>query len=349
MGKWFCFLLVFFLSCKNDKLIEVDSLVLPQHLPSPINVERNPTSKDGIALGRALFYDPILSKDKNVSCQSCHVQSKAFTDGVDFSANGSSRKKVNRNSPTLVNLAWNKYFFWDGGATDLESQAYMPLTHKDEMAIDLTELVVRLNRDSKYRKSFKLAFNIDSISSPYIVRALAQFQRSIVSFDSKYDRYKRGEVRLNKIELKGLNLFTEKKCTLCHTPPLFHDNSFHNTGLDGTYLDKSEGVFLGRYRITQLEKDRGKFKTPTLRNISLTGPYMHDGRFTTLEDVLEHYSCGLKYSPTLDEKFIDEKGDVQIEISKTERKAIINFLYCLTDSGLVKNRSYSGIFFETKD
>jgi cytochrome c peroxidase len=344
MSKWLPFLLFLCLSCKSDKLIEIDSLVLPQDLPPAIDVERNPSSKDGIALGRALFYDPILSKNENVSCQSCHVQSKAFTDGVDYPSNGSSRKKLNRNSPTLVNLAWSKYFFWDGGATDLESQAYMPLTHNDEMAIDLNELVVRLNRDSNYRKLFKLAFSIDSISSPYIVRALAQFQRSIVSFDSKYDRYKRGEVRLNEIELKGLILFAEKKCALCHTPPLFHDNSFHNTGLDSTYTDKSEGIFLGRYRITQLEEDRGKFKTPTLRNISFTGPYMHDGRFTSLDDVIEHYSKGLKYSSTLDEKFIDENGNAQIKISEAEKEAIISFLYCLTDSSLVKSKSYSKYF-----
>jgi cytochrome c peroxidase len=344
MSKWLPFLLAFCLSCKNDKLIEVDSLALPSDLQPPMSVERNPSSKDGIALGRALFYDPILSKNKNVSCQSCHIQSKAFTDGVDYPSNGSSRKKLNRNSPTLVNLAWSNYFFWDGGATDLESQAYMPLTHKDEMAIDLNELVARLNWDSYYRKSFKLAFSIDSISSPYIVRALAQFQRSIVSFDSKYDRYKRGEVRLNEIELKGLNLFTEKRCASCHTPPLFHDNSFHNTGLDSGYADTMEGIFLGRYRITQLEKDRGKFKTPTLRNIILTGPYMHDGRFASLDDVLEHYSEGLKYSPTLDEKFIDKKGNAQIKISKKEGDAIISFLRCLTDSSLMETRIHSSFF-----
>lgn len=333
-----CFLVLG--SCTNNKPDNDDTIVTPSHFPLKTNQpNHNTLSKEGIALGRQLFFDSTLSKNKNISCQSCHLPVKAFTDGVSLSIKGTSGKALIRNSPTLVNLLWSTSFFWDGGASDLESQAFLPLTHPDEMGMDLNELVLRLNQKAEYKNKFKQVFDIDTITSPYVARALAQFQRTIISANSRYDRFVLKKEALSKIEIKGLTLFYEKKCAHCHTPPLFHDNSFHNNGIDSFFKDTNDGSFLGRYRISNNKEDIGKFKTPTLRNIELTDPYMHDGRFKSLDEVLLHYSKKIVHSPTLDTLFIKKKGNVGIDLTQEEREAILKFLVCLTDGSLIRHSS----------
>lgn len=291
----------------------------------------NPLTEEGVALGKELFFDTRLSGNNQISCASCHLPEKAFSDGLVTSV-GVSGVKLPRNSPPLLNLAWTTAgFFWDGGSETLESQAYGPITHQDEMGMDLDILLKRLKADPFYVKKFRYAFD-DTIQSQYIVKALAQFERSLIAAESRYDRYNNGDTTaLTPTEKLGMSL-VKKHCGSCHAGELFTDQKFHNIGLDNNFSDgRNEGVRQGRYRITFKEKDKGKYKTPTLRNISITGPYMHDGRFNSLEEVLEHYHTGIKNSPSLDPIFINNHEQKGIPLTAKEKKAIISFLRSLTD------------------
>ncbi len=333
-------LLIWLLYACNNQGPTALELEKPSYYPEVTNIpERNPLTEEGVQLGRQLFYDPILSRAGTISCATCHQQERAFTDGVSLSMMGHSRKPLTRHSPSLVNMVWSQEFFWDGGAKDLESQAFSPLTHPDEMAMNLDTMVNRLNNHPVYRSKFNQAFEIDSISSAYVVRALAQFQRTIISSGAKYDQWKRGETSLTELESSGLQIF-ESKCAPCHPPPLFTDHSFHNNGLDSTFSADKEGIYLGRRRITHKEEDLGKFKTPTLRNIMLTHPYMHDGRFRHIDKVLDHYEFGVKSSPTLD-SILTSDGSIGINFDGDERQALIAFLQTLTDSTLLQNPQYA--------
>ncbi len=329
------------LACSASEPDTRQMLAIPAHFPTPVDrSNRNPLTKAGIELGRRLFYDPILSKRYNIACADCHRQSLAFSDGVALSTKGDSGSRLRRNSPPLINLAWAESLFWDGGASDLESQAYGPLMHPDEMGTDLSEVVKRLQADPEYVQAFHAAFGPIPIASAYIARALAQFQRSIVSAGAKYDKFMMGQVTLSAIERRGLALFQEKACASCHVPPLFTDGGYHNNGLDSVFGDDHEGIHQGRYRITNRRKDIGRFKTPTLRNIALTAPYMHDGRIETLDDVLEHYRTGIKDSETLDGRLRD-KDHTGILMTEGEKAAMIAFLHTLTDPSLVTHWQYS--------
>ena len=319
-------------ACSLDK----DIIEYPHDFPPPqIEPERNPSTKAGIELGKQLFFDPLLSKNNNISCSSCHRPELFFTDGVELSNAGNSKTLLKRHAPALFNLAWSEFFFWDGGANDLESQAFQPLTHGDEMANDLNVLVKKLVEDPKYLTRFENAFGIDSISSAYVVRALAQFQRTIISSNSKYDQVMNNQNGFSEIEKKGFEIF-KKECAICHTPPLFTDNGFHNNGLDSAYSWEEDGIYLGRFRISHNEEDIGKFKTPSLRNVALTAPYMHDGRLSILNDVIDHYRKGIKYSETLDKHLVKENGNF-IDITDMEKEALLSFLKTLTDQEFVKH------------
>jgi cytochrome c peroxidase len=214
-------------SCQSEDPYDLN---LPDHFPEYYSIpERNPLSKRGVELGRMLFYDPILSSDGKTSCNSCHRQDLAFTDGETVSSNGVSGKKAVRNSPTLANVLFQEYFFWDGGVHDLESQVFAPLMHDDEMGSDLQGLIDRLNSHDIYPALFKTVFGSDSITSASVARALAQFQRVLISGNSRYDQFVSSgdETLFNETERRGLTLFKEH-CSSCHTPPLFTDGSFHN-------------------------------------------------------------------------------------------------------------------------
>ncbi len=337
MWKW-VFLLVFIISCEgNNEPAKLVSLDTPAHFPEPPAFpERNPLTEQGIELGRMLFYDPILSANGSVSCATCHNPQVAFTDGMPRTRMGVSHNRLDRHSPAIFNLAWHTEFFWDGGANDLESQAFGPLQHPDEMAADIVAVIEKMNEENEYPKMFKMAFGTDTITSAGIVRALAQFQRTIISADSKYDRYIAGGEELSSLELKGLELFNQH-CETCHQPPLFTDLGYHNNGLNINFSADKEGIFQGRFRISLDSADIGSFKTPSLRNVAFTAPYMHDGRMRSLDRVLDFYAGDIKWSPTLSERIPPEGFGFDDE----EKAALKAFLLSLTDKDFVKNPKYA--------
>jgi len=336
-------------SCKKEEVTLTHDTLHPVKLEAPANFPKftddpdNPLTAEGIELGRLLFYDNRLSGNNSISCGSCHRQDIAFSDGVALNTIGVSGEKLPRHSPALINLAWaNNGLFWDGGSTNLESQAFGPLTNADEMHQNLTELEHELKQVPNYVKQFKLVFNSE-IKSVHVVKALAQFQRTLVSGNSKYDQYIRKEpgVILTDEELNGLTL-VNAKCRSCHSGALFTDYSYHNNGIDADFSNTShEGLYQGRFRVTFNPLDLGKFKTPTLRNVMLTAPYMHDGRFKNIDEVLEHYNMGLKKSATIDPLLFQNKNQLGIPISNNEKIAIKSFLNALNDKDFISNKKFS--------
>jgi cytochrome c peroxidase len=292
-------------------------------------------TRAGVALGRRLFHDPLLSSNNKVSCATCHRKEHAFGDNTAFSV-GVSGKPTLRNTPPIINLAWWPAFFWDGGGGDLESQAFAPIKHADEMAQDLNLLLAELKAHSQYPRLFAKAFPKDGITLPNVVRALAQFQRTLFSADSRYDRFVRGEAgaELSPLEKEGMRV-VRQKCGVCHAGEHFTDHGYHNTGLKVAYSDDHERLNWGRARIDDQYRHKGAYKTPTLRNVAVTAPYMHDGRLAGLSQVLEHYRSGIEEGHTLDPLLRGPSGKIGIEISAAEEKAILAFLDALTDPAFV--------------
>ena len=304
-----------------------------QDFPQPA---RNRLSKGGVKLGKTLFFDPGLSANGTISCAGCHFPEKAFSDGLALTTKGVSGKALHRNSPSLFNLAWHEGLFWDGGANNLESMVFGPLTHPDEMASNLKDVIDYINNHDKYPQMFQEAFLTDSVTSSAIGRSLAQFMRTILSDNSKYDLWIKNEITLSDEELKGHKVYQEK-CSSCHEEGLFTDLLYHNNGLDMLYANppELEGLFQGRYRITLDSQDVGAYKTPSLRNLSLTAPYMHDGRFATLEDVLDHYTDGIQSNETLAPAL--KNG---IALSTNERAQLLAFLNTLNDYNFINDTIY---------
>lgn len=338
------FALAFFAlgACRNYQDVqpfdEIDQLMaIPSHLPLPPVVSFNPANKKAIILGRKLFFDVTLSANNRISCASCHLPSKAFTDGVALSNIGVSGNILHRNSMPLFNLAWaTSGLFWDGGATNLESLSIGPLTHPDEMAENILTLPDELAQNPDYRTLFAEAYPEEggAITIQKVLKALAQYMRVLVSANAKYDLAVRNPTAkiLNDLEIKGLKIF-DQKCNSCHdrSQHLFKDNNFHNNGLDDTFSTDHELAAMGRFRITGKTEDIGKFKTPSLRNLSYTAPYMHDGRFATLQEVLNHYSSGIKEYPTLAPQLRN------FTLSEDEKQALLAFLKTLDDESFTKN------------
>ncbi|AKP49919.1 cytochrome-c peroxidase [Cyclobacterium amurskyense] len=317
-----------------EYFVPVPSSSLQQEdFPQP---ERNYLSKEGVELGKTLFFDPGLSANGKVSCAGCHLPEKAFSDGLALTNIGVSGLALHRNSPALFNLAWHDGLFWEGGANDLESMVFGPLTHPDEMAADLNKVLQYLNSHETYPQQFQEAFPTDSITSAAVARSLAQFMRTLISDDSKYDQWKREEASLTSEELKGYEVYKEH-CSSCHKEGLFTDLSYHNNGLDSSYPDppELEGLYQGRYRITYKDEDMGAYKTASLRNLSFTAPYMHDGRFTNLEEVLDHYESGIKTNGTLAPQL--ENG---IVLNAAERTQLLAFINSLNDYNFITNPAY---------
>ena len=302
--------------------------VVPKGFPPPVyNFNKNPVTKAGFDLGRKLFYDGKLSIDGNFPCSSCHQQFAAFATYEHRLSHGFNSQFSYRNAPALFNLAWQREFHWDGGINNLEVQPLAPMLDPHEMAESLPHVIGKLRADKQYSALFSKAFGSPGISSQRILRALTQFTVSLVSADSKYDRVKRGEAAFSQYEKPGYEIF-QQKCAGCHKEPLFTDLSYRNTGMevDSTLKD------YGRMRITGRKEDSLKFKVPSLRNVYLTFPYGHDGRFNTLSDVLEHYNTGIVQSATLDSSL--RKG---IPLSDNDKFYLIQFLGTLTDSSFVGN------------
>ncbi|MFD2725002.1 cytochrome-c peroxidase [Hyunsoonleella rubra] len=338
-------------SCEEES----SSTVFSKPTPSPLQIPKlfsdnilnpvipidNPQTVEGIALGKKLFFDPILSIDNSQSCADCHAPENAFTDSDRFS-DGVDGIRGNRNSMPLFNLAWHydETFFWDGNAFSLEHQAFIPVTDPIEMKSSWVNVEQKLQQHSEYPNLFEQAFGTSTIDSNLVTKAIAQFERTLISANSKFDKFLLGEVELTPEELNGFNVFmdeTRGDCFHCHGSeknPLWTDNLFHNNGLDETFTD------LGLGAVTGDPSDNGKFRSPSLRNLKFTAPYMHDGRFATIDEVINHYSEGLKRSGTIDPlmKKIDQGGVGLTEKDKADLKA---FLLSLSDDEFVNNVAFS--------
>jgi cytochrome c peroxidase len=334
-------------SCKRDAQLEPDKptpyvLELPQGFPQPVIPPDNPLTVEGVELGRHLFYEKMLSDDNTMSCATCHQQQFNFSDPQRFSK-GITGAEGTRNSMVLTNLAYQTSFFWDGRAQSLEQQIFEPVRNPIEMNTTWHEVERKLNESPKYRKMFFQAFGTYNIDSVLVSKAIAQFLRTLISANSKFDKYLRGEVVLTQQEFSGMELFMRDKqpnfmsgadCFHCHNKPLFMSNFFSNNGLDATFSD------LGRGGVTGNAADMGRFRIPTLRNIEVSGPYMHDGRFNTLDEVINHYSEGLVNSATIDPlmKFVNDGGVLLTNPEKAQLKA---FLLTLTDHEFLTNPKFS--------
>jgi cytochrome c peroxidase len=301
----------------------------PPGFPDMNMPENNPMTIEGVSLGEKLFRDPILSADNTQACITCHQQGSSFSDPNQYST-GINNIEGTRNASALINLGWNNSFNWDGSALTLEEQAFEPVINPIEMHNTWINVEEKLNNNTEYKYLFKNAFNIDYIDSNYVVKALAQFERSLVSANSKFDRYLLAEEQLTPSELSGYAIFNSEKgdCFHCHGTQMFMDNSFHNNGLDNDpFLD------LGLGKITGNPSDNGKFKTPTLRNIEFSAPYMHDGRFSSVEEVIEHYNSGGNYSSTVDP--LMKKIGIGLQLTNQEKQDLIAFLKTLSDDNFL--------------
>ena len=291
----------------------------------------NPLTKEGFELGRKLFYDGRLSKDGNFPCASCHQQVAAFATFDHDLSHGFNNQFTTRNSPGLINMAWHKEMHWDGGINHIEVQPLAPLTAPNEMAEDINNVVNKLQQDAVYKQMFKATYGDETINSQRMLKALTQFVASLVSSNSKYDKVKRGETVFTAAEQNGYQVF-QSKCASCHAEPLFTDLSFRNNGLPLNSTIKD----VGRMRITNKKEDSLKFKVPTLRNVYLTFPYTHDGRFTSLTQVLNHYTTGIQDGPTLDPLLKNK-----IPLTSTEKFYLIQFMIALTDSSFINDKRFA--------
>jgi cytochrome c peroxidase len=301
--------------------------------PIPDLPRDNPLIEERVALGKALFQETARSKDGTISCASCHQQKAAFADPRRFSL-GVRGQTGARNAMPLFNLAWKNSFFWDGRAPSLRAQALMPIQDHAEMDESLTHVVARLSATTNYPTLFAKAFDSSEITAEKIGLALEQFVLTLTTFDAKFDRVLRGEETFTEAEHFGFVLFTTEydprraqfgaDCFHCHGGPLFQSQGFANNGLDADPADS------GRAKITGRDSDRGKFSVPSLRNVALTAPYMHDGRFATLQEVVAHYATGVKRSPTLDPN-LAKHPDGGVPLNEAEQRALVAFLKTLTD------------------
>ncbi len=306
----------------------------PRGWPAPTTniFANNPLTEEGFQLGKKLFYDGRLSRDGNIPCASCHQQFAAFsTYDHDFS-HGFNNSFTTRNAPALFNLAWMKTMHWDGGVNHLEVQPLAPITAANEMAETMENVIHKLQPDTAYQRMFRAAFGSSFINSQRILKALAQFTGSIISCNSKYDQVKKGATSFTMSEAAGYGVFLAK-CNSCHTEPLFTSNGYSNNGL----AVNSKLADAGRMAITNLPEDSLKFKIPSLRNLYLTAPYMHDGRMLTLQQVIEHYRNGIDTSqPTLDTLL-----KKRIRISKREEVDLLAFLFTLTDNEMAHDKRFA--------
>ncbi len=326
-------------ACKVDPKINtpkpVNNLVeqVPEGWPAPVyRFANNPISEKTFELGRALFYETLLSKDNTVSCGSCHQQFTAFAHADHNLSHGVNDRLGNRNSPGIFNLTWHTSFMHDGGINHIEVQPLAPITNPVEMDEDISNVIAKLQATERYRKLFKESFGTDEVNSQRMFRAMAQFMALMYSNSSKYDLVKKGEAGFTESEARGYELF-KINCGTCHTEPLFSDFKFRNNGIRfNPALNDS-----GRARITNLAEDLYKFKTPSLRNVELTGPYMHDGSLTTLEKCVEHYTLPPKNTTNLDPLL----EGYPMQLNAGQRTDIVAFLKTLTDKKFINDQRFA--------
>ncbi|HVM88006.1 MAG TPA: cytochrome c peroxidase [Puia sp.] len=321
----------------RNKEYSADStqFIVPANFPQPVyRFTNNNLSDAGFLLGKKLFYDPLLSKDKTIACSNCHQPFAAFANLDHPVSHGVDECLGTRNAPALFNLAWQKEFMWDGGVKHIEVSPLNAITSTCEMASSLDTITERLKATKPYPELFHNAFGDGDINSQKMLRALAQFTSMLVSAASKYDKHIRHEAggEFTNEEEQGYQLY-RFHCSACHAEPLFTDLTYRNNGLDEISEDP------GRDTITNNPDDKGKFKVPSLRNIELTSPYMHDGRFTTLEEVLAHYNSGVKNNANLD-SLLKQNGRRGIALTQDEQKQLIVFLKTLTDHEFVNDKRF---------
>lgn len=322
-------------ACKknqNTKGIDLVQQEIPEGFPDPTyKYEDNPLSEEGFELGRKLFYDPRLSADNLTPCSSCHQQIAGFGTFEHDRSHGVFGSHTLRNAPVLFNLTWSPSFHWDGEFTSLQDEAVHPLTGPVEMGETFQNIISKLEKNKEYKDLFKKVFRYPFIKPEFITKALAQFTGSMISADSKYDRYKKGTASFTTQEENGYQLY-KINCAGCHPEPLFTDYTYRNTGLP---VDNILNDY-GRMRITGRSADSLKFKVPTLRNTYISSNYMHDGRFNTLQQCLNHYRNNVQQSPTLDPQLLNG-----IALTNTQASDIVVFLRTLTDSSLLKDTRFS--------
>ena len=317
-------------------------------LPEPELPLDNPLTVQGVKLGRMLFYENRLSGDNSMACASCHKQENAFSDTNRFST-GIDGLKGARQAMSAVNMLWNTNgYFWDGRADKLRDQSLIPIEDEIEMHEKLPNVVAKLEQDTMYTNQFYRAFGSEEITSHRISLALEQFMNSIVSYRSKYDQYMAGNTMFTEQEERGMELFFDEynpffpetsgaDCGHCHSGKTFISQEYMNNGLDSVYNDQ------GRKRVTGQAGDEGAMKVTTLRNIVLTPPYMHDGRFSTLEEVIDHYNSGLQNAPALDPALAMTMG-TGLMLSDQDKSDLIEFLHTLTDAALITDPRYATPF-----
>lgn len=345
---FFIFCTLLFISCSSndeDKYVATPSEldvpeIFAQNLIAPVIPASNPQTQEGVALGKKLFFDPILSANGTQACADCHRPQNAFSDPRQFSE-GIDGIAGFRNSMPLQNLAWNfnQKFNWDGSAATLEEQIFEPVTNPIEMNNTWPQVEASLRNHDEYPQLFKEAFNGATVDSVLVTKAIAQFLRTLISANSKFDRHLLGETILTPQELNGFNVFMDEErgdCFHCHGNsfnPLWTDNTFHNNGLDEFFSD------LGLGNVTGDPRDNGKFKAPSLRNLAFTTPYMHDGRFETIDDVINHYSEGLVFSETIDPlmKAVAQGG---VQLSEEDKADLKAFLLSLSEPGFTTNPDF---------
>ncbi len=309
----------------------------------------NPITDNGATLGRVLFYDTKLSLNNTISCASCHIQENGFSDPNALST-GFDGELTSRNSMGLANARFyeNGRFFWDERAATLETQTLIPIQDLVEMGMTLEDLEIKLAQEDYYSTLFTNAFGNATVTSERIALALSQFIRSMVSFESKFDEGL-AQTNINNdfpnftaSENRGKDLFmsNQTRCFDCHATNVFVGDAARNNGLDATITDPGVGGITGN------NNDLGEFKVPSLRNIALTAPYMHDGRFATLAEVIEHYDNGVQNNPNLDNRLTQGNNVRRLNLSNADKQALVDFLNTLTDEAFITDEKYSDPFLE---
>lgn len=342
----FLLLTIILLSCSDDSnQAEEGYQPIPLAIEQPsnfpevaYNLDNNPVTEAGFQLGKDLFYEGRLSSNDAISCAFCHEQAFAFTHHGHNLSHGVNGGIGLRNAQPIQNLAYQTSFMWDGAASHLDLQPIIPITSEVEMGETLSNAISKLQADSNYQKKFARAFEDGEVNTENMLKALSQFMLTMVSANSKYDKYVRNEdnVSLTSLEQDGLATF-QNKCASCHATDLFSDQSFRNTGLpiNPQLHDK------GRFNILQNPDDLYKFKVPSLRNVEVSFPYMHDGRFTNLEAVLDFYDSGIVDNGNVDEQLLRDDGTYGISLSNYEKESLIAFLKALTDNEFLTDERFS--------
>lgn len=335
------FLVLAFGSCSKtpeDKKTTPYELVRPYKFPLFADNSDENITEEGIKLGRMLFYDPILSGDSTMSCSTCHVQADGFSDKRRFSV-GIDGSVGTRHSMAIVNLAWESRFFWDGRAFGIANQALEPVENPVEMKAHWEIVVEKIKNHPTYTKMFEDAFPDKEITKELAAEAIAQFEKTLVSSNSKFDMFLQGKYTLTDSEQRGYDLFFSEKadCFHCHSTALISDLSFHNNGLDAVHTD------IGLEEVTGKPSDRGLFKTPSLRNVGVTAPYMHDGRFSTLDEVIDFYSSGLQTSETID-PLMKQAANGGVHLNAQEKADLKAYLLTFTDEEFLSNPDFASPF-----